>query len=77
MYSISLNYSELEKLEKFKSKSGKEFVSVTMFINEKEDQFGNTIQLKAKLNNEFIFVGNGKKYVKKESNETDKNDLPF
>ncbi len=75
MYSISLNYSELQKLEKFKSKAGKEFVSITMFINEKEDQFGNNIQLKAKLGNEFIFVGNGKKFVKKESNE--KNDLPF
>lgn len=77
MYSISLNYSELQKLEKFKSKSGKEFISITMFINEKEDQFGNTIQLKAKYNNEFIFVGNGKKYVKKESNADVKNDLPF
>ena len=75
MYSISLNYSELQKLEKFKSKNGKEFISVTMFINENPDQFGNNIQLKAKLGNEFIFVGNGKKFVKKESNE--KNDLPF
>ncbi len=75
MYSISLNYSELQKLEKFKSKAGKEFISVTMFINEKEDQFGNNIQLKAKFGNEFIFVGNGKKYVKKQSDE--KNDLPF
>jgi len=77
MYSISLNYSELQKLEKFKSKSGKEFISITMFINDKEDQFGNTIQLKAKLGNEFIFVGNGKKFIKKESNEILKNDLPF
>jgi len=77
MYSISLNYSELQKLEKFKSKAGKEFISVTMFINEKEDQFGNTIQLKAKCGNEFIFVGNGKKFIKKESNGEVKNDLPF
>lgn len=77
MYSISLNFSELKKLEKFISKNGNEFVSVTMFINDSADKFGNTIQLKAKLGNEFIFVGNGKKYVKKESNETIKNDLPF
>ena len=77
MYSISLNYSELQKLEKFKSKSGKEFISVTMFINESADQYGNTIQLKSKFGNEFIFVGNGKKYIKKESNEIPKNDLPF
>ena len=77
MYSISLNFSELKKLEKFISKNGNEFISVTMFINDIPDKFGNTIQLKAKLNNEFIFVGNGKKYVKKESNETIKNDLPF
>lgn len=75
MYSISLNFSELQKLEKFKSKAGKEFISVTMFINDNPDQFGNDIQLKAKFGNEFIFVGNGKKFVKKESNE--KNDLPF
>lgn len=77
MYSISLNFSELKKLEKFISKNGNEFVSVTMFINDIPDKFGNTIQLKSKLGNEFIFVGNGKKYVKKESNETAKNDLPF
>ena len=77
MYSISLNFSELKKIEKFVSKNGNEFISVTMFINDIPDKFGNTIQLKAKLNNEFIFVGNGKKYVKKESNETIKNDLPF
>ncbi len=77
MYSISLNFSELKKLEKFVSKNGSEFISVTMFINDSPDKFGNTIQLKAKLNNEFIFVGNGKKFVKKENNETVKNDLPF
>jgi len=77
MYSISLNFSELQKLEKFKSKSGKEFISITMFINDSADQYGNTIQLKAKCGNEFIFVGNGKKFIKKESNEIYKNDLPF
>ena len=77
MYSISLNFSELKKLEKFKSKNGNEFISVTMFINDSPDKFGNTIQLKAKFENEFIFVGNGKKFVKKENNETVKNDLPF
>jgi uncharacterized protein YlzI (FlbEa/FlbD family) len=77
MYSISLNFSELKKLEKFISKNGNEFISVTMFMNDTADKYGNTIQLKAKLDNEFIFVGNGKKYVKKESNETVKNDLPF
>jgi hypothetical protein len=77
MYSISLNYSELKKLEKFISKNGNEFISVTMFMNDSADKFGNTIQLKAKFENEFIFVGNGKKYVKKENNETVKNDLPF
>jgi hypothetical protein len=75
MYSISLNFSELKKIEKFISKNGNEFVSVTMFINDVPDKFNNTIQLKAKFGNEFIFVGNGKKFVKKESNE--KNDLPF
>ncbi|WP_353079766.1 hypothetical protein [Flavobacterium sp.] len=77
MYSISLNFSELKKLEKFISKNGNEFISVTMFINDTPDKFNNTIQLKAKFENEFIFVGNGKKFVKKESNETVKNDLPF
>lgn len=77
MYSISLNFSELKKIEKFISKNGNEFVSVTMFINDIPDKYGNTIQLKAKHGNEFIFVGNGKKYVKKENNETTKNDLPF
>jgi hypothetical protein len=46
-------------------------------MNDSADKFGNTIQLKAKFENEFIFVGNGKKYVKKENNETVKNDLPF
>lgn len=75
MYSISLNFSELKKLEKFISKNGNEFVSVTMFINDTPDKFGNTIQLKAKHGNEFIFVGNGKKFVKKQQNEKD--DLPF
>ena len=77
MYSISLNFSELKTLEKFISKNGNEFISVTMFMNDSADKFGNTIQLKAKFGNEFIFVGNGKKFVKKESNETTKNDLPF
>jgi hypothetical protein len=76
MYSISLNFSELKKLEKFVSKSGNEFISVTMFINDTADKYGNTIQLKSKLGNEFIFVGNGKKYVKKQSDEKN-NDLPF
>jgi len=76
MYSISLNYSELKKIEKFVSKSGNEFVSVTMFINDTPDKFGNTIQLKAKHENEFIFVGNGKKYVKKQQ-QNEKDDLPF
>lgn len=75
MYSISLNYSELKKLEKFTSKSGNEFISVTMFINDTADKYGNTIQLKAKADNQFIFVGNGKKYVKKQQNENE--DLPF
>ena len=75
MYSISLNFTELKKLEKFISKNGTEFVSVTMFINDSPDKFGNTIQLKSKLGNEFIFVGNGKKYVKKQQNE--ESDLPF
>lgn len=75
MYSISLNFTELKKLEKFISKNGNEFVSVTMFINDTADKFGNTIQLKAKHENEFIFVGNGKKFVKKQQNEKD--DLPF
>jgi|LakMenEpi03Aug12_release.lakeMendotaPanAssembly.Ray.scaffolds.fasta_scaffold1111219_1 hypothetical protein len=77
MYSISLNFSELKKIEKFISKNGNEFISVTMFMNDTADKFGNTIQLKAKLDNEFIFVGNGKKYVKKENNAEVKNDLPF
>jgi hypothetical protein len=77
MYSISLNFSELKKIEKFISKNGNEFISVTMFMNDTADKFGNTIQLKAKLGNEFIFVGNGKKFVKKESNAEVKNDLPF
>lgn len=75
MYSISLNFSQLKKLEKFISKNGNEFVSVTMFINDIPDKFNNTIQLKAKAGNEFIFVGNGKKYVKKQQNENE--DLPF
>lgn len=75
MYSISLNYSELKKIEKFVSKNGNEFISVTMFINDVPDKFNNTIQLKAKHGNEFIFVGNGKKYVKKQ--QDDKDDLPF
>ena len=69
MYSISLNFSELKKLEKFISKSGNEFISVTMFLNDSPDKFGNTIQLKAKFENEFIFVGNGKKFIKKELNK--------
>lgn len=75
MYSISLNFSELKKLEKFVSKNGNEFVSVTMFLNDTADKYGNTIQLKAKLDNQFIFVGNGKKFVKKQQNENE--DLPF
>lgn len=74
MYSISLNFSELKKLEKFISKNGNEFVTVTMFINDKPDKYGNTIQLKAKADNQFIFVGNGKKFIKKQQNE---DDLPF
>lgn len=77
MYSISLNFTELKKLEKFTSKNGNEFISVTMFINDTPDKFGNTIQFKSKLGNEFIFVGNGKKYIKKESNAEVNNDLPF
>lgn len=75
MYSISLNFSELKKIEKFISKNGNEFVSVTMFLNDTADKYGNTIQLKAKLDNQFIFVGNGKKFVKKQQNENE--DLPF
>lgn len=75
MYSISLNFSELKKLEKFISKNGTEFINITMFLNDTADKYGNTIQLKAKSGNEFIFVGNGKKYVKKQQNEKD--DLPF
>lgn len=75
MYSINLNFSELKKLEKFISKNGTEFISVTMFINDTADKYGNTIQLKAKHGNDFIFVGNGKKFVKKQ--QDDKDDLPF
>lgn len=74
MYSISLNLTELEKLEKKQSKKGDNFVNCIMFLNDEPDQFNNVIQLKTNVNGKNIFVGSGKKIIKK-NNEN--NDLPF
>lgn len=75
MYTLNLCLDDVLKLEQFKAKNGKKYVNLSMFLNEKADNYGNIIQLKGKVNNEFIFVGNGKEFVKKQNNE--KSDLPF
>ena len=75
MYNLSLCLDDLNKLSVNVGKNGKKYVNVSLFLNEEPDQFNNIIQLKGKVNESFIFVGNGKKHVKKQVNED--NDLPF
>lgn len=90
----SLNYDALLKAVKsgkvktFKTESGVRLINVNVWVNDEPDKYDNDASIQVQYKDEFKeekadYVGNLKKYVKKEPKEasandfSDDDDLPF
>ena len=88
LVALNINLDKIDKSKIYKGKKGN-YYSVTLSINDEEDQYGNTVSAwnsqteeERKNKAERVFIGNGKtvwsdeKTAKKEVVETE-DDLPF
>ncbi|MEA1849242.1 hypothetical protein U9K52_09985 [Chryseobacterium sp. MHB01] len=90
----SLNYDALLKAVKsgrvkvFKTESGVRLININVWVNDEPDKYDNDASIQVQLKDEFKeekadYVGNLRKYVKKELKEgssedfNDDDDLPF
>lgn len=84
LYFAKLDVSKIDKSKIFKGKKGK-YLDLSIWINDQEDNYGNilSIQQSTKKEEESIYLGNGKEYVKQGTPEPEKkseqkdDDLPF
>ena len=83
----SLNYDALLKAVKsgkvktFKTESGVRLVNINVWVNDEPDKYDNDASIQVQFKDEFKeekadYVGNLKKYVKKEPKEASANDFP-
>lgn len=60
-------------------KNGAKYLNISVWVNDKEDQFGNHISIKCGKKEDSYYLGNAKKYEKNNQSITQevKDDLPF
>jgi hypothetical protein len=73
LYLAKLDVTKIDKSKIFEGKKGK-YLDLSIWINDKEDNYGNilSIQQSTRKEEESIYLGNGKEYVKQNSPEPEK-----
>ena len=84
LISAKINVSKIDKAKLFKGEKGT-YLDLTIWVNEKPDQFGNDISIEQRTGKDEkkIYLGEGKFYVKAEQKKAVSNtanasdDLPW
>lgn len=68
LINAKIDVTKIDKDKLFKGQKGT-YLDLTIWINEKQDQFGNDISIEQRTGKDEkkIYLGNGKFYVKKEA----------
>ena len=68
LINAKIDVTKIDKTKLFKGQKGT-YLDLTIWINEKPDQFGNDISIEQRTGKDEkkIYLGNGKFYVKKEA----------
>ena len=69
LFHAKIDLAKIDKEKIFVGKKGK-YIDVSIWLNDEEDNYGNTmsIQQSTKKEETSIYLGNGKEYQKQESN---------
>ncbi|MBT6754229.1 hypothetical protein HOB25_04560 [bacterium] len=82
IYTGKIDVKKIDKARLFEGKKGT-YLDIVMFVNEEADNYGNhiAIQQQTKQDEEKIYIGNAKQFVKKEQQtqqtEDKEDDSPF
>ena len=86
LFHAKIDLAKIDKEKIFVGKKGK-YIDVSIWLNDEEDNYGNTmsIQQSTKKEETSIYLGNGKEHQKQEANSSEEvkkdieqtDDLPF
>lgn len=88
LITASIDLTKINKAKLFEGKKGGKWLNLTIWLNDKEDQYGNDVSIQQSLSKEEreagankIYLGNGKQYKQHGAVETTQTeeevDLPF